>query len=251
MRGNSDQAAVSLAIRRKNVDNNDLDPRLEIGKKLRSIRLEQKLSLRELAEKAEVSASLLSQIENGKANPSVRSLYSIAEALALPVNYFFPNESGSRNSDGLTGDEASVPLTASEARTIQEATPDEVVQALGIALRDENPTNRGPVVRADSRSIIELQGNVAWSRLTPDQEEMGEFLQICYDMGATSGAKLSRHSGREFGFILKGALTVELGFDSYLLKPGDSIIFDSETPHRLTNHGNVPVEALWVIFKRR
>ncbi|MCS7046870.1 MAG: lactate permease LctP family transporter, partial [Gemmataceae bacterium] len=39
---------------------------------------------------AEVSASMLSQIETGKAFPSVRSLYSIAAALSLSVDYFFP-----------------------------------------------------------------------------------------------------------------------------------------------------------------
>ena len=49
------------------------------------------MSLRELADKAEVSASMLSQIKNGKAYPSVRSIYSIAAALNVPVDYFFPN----------------------------------------------------------------------------------------------------------------------------------------------------------------
>ena len=44
---------------------------LNLGEKLRAARMGQNLSLRELAARAEVSASLLSQIENGKANPSV------------------------------------------------------------------------------------------------------------------------------------------------------------------------------------
>ena len=64
---------------------------LDLGEKLRATRISQNLSLRELAARAEVSASLLSQIENGKANPSVRSLHSIADALSMPVDYFFPN----------------------------------------------------------------------------------------------------------------------------------------------------------------
>src|SRR5262245_60929836 len=42
-----------------------------IGEKLRAVRQEQKMSLRDLAEKAEISASMLSQIETGKAFPSV------------------------------------------------------------------------------------------------------------------------------------------------------------------------------------
>ena len=62
----------------------------EIGEKLRSIRQERQMSLRTLAKNAEVSASMLSQIETGKVFPSVRSLYGIASALAVSVDYFFP-----------------------------------------------------------------------------------------------------------------------------------------------------------------
>ena len=56
---------------------------LGIGEKLRNARIDQNLSLRELAAKTDVSASLLSQIENEKANPSVRTLHSLADALAI------------------------------------------------------------------------------------------------------------------------------------------------------------------------
>jgi transcriptional regulator with XRE-family HTH domain len=48
------------------------------------------MSLRELATEAEISASMLSQIETGKVFPSVRSLYGIASALGVSVDYFFP-----------------------------------------------------------------------------------------------------------------------------------------------------------------
>src|SRR5512136_1739936 len=72
----------------------ETDPRhaRAIGEKLRAARRQQKMSLRELAIKAEISASMLSQIETGKTYPSVRSIYSIAAALAVPVDYFFPDQ---------------------------------------------------------------------------------------------------------------------------------------------------------------
>ena len=59
-----------------------------IGRKLRKARKDQALSLRDLAAQAEVSASLLSQIENNRSNPSVRTLYSLATVLSLSVDYF-------------------------------------------------------------------------------------------------------------------------------------------------------------------
>lgn len=59
---------------------------------------------------------------------------------------------------------------------------------------------------------------------------------------------LSHHKGREFGLILEGALDVQLGFKQVTLVAGDSIVFDSTTPHRLINNSNQPVRALWVVW---
>jgi len=50
--------------------------------------------LRHLADKAEMSASMLSQIETGKAYPSVRSLYGIAAALSLYLLWPLYSRSG-------------------------------------------------------------------------------------------------------------------------------------------------------------
>ena len=69
-------------------------PVLLIGEKLRAARERENLSLRELAAKADMSASMISQIETGKVYPSMRSMYNIATALTLPIDYFFP-ETGS------------------------------------------------------------------------------------------------------------------------------------------------------------
>src|SRR5512145_50660 len=89
-----------------------------IGEKLRAVRQQRKMSLRDLADKAEVSASMLSQIETGKVFPSVRSLYSIANALDVSVDYFFPEENDNRVTRPPNGSqrEEQPALTASEMR---------------------------------------------------------------------------------------------------------------------------------------
>src|SRR5512134_1639807 len=89
-----------------------------IGEKLRAVRQEHKMSLRDLADKAEVSASMLSQIETGKVFPSVRSLYSIANALNVSVDYFFPEQVVDSVTIPANGSQISEPaaLTASEMR---------------------------------------------------------------------------------------------------------------------------------------
>src|ERR1700756_4371488 len=61
----------------------------DLGVKLRHTRMTKGLRLRDLAEKAECSESMLSKIENDRAVPSLKTLYRIAEALGLTVGQLF------------------------------------------------------------------------------------------------------------------------------------------------------------------
>jgi len=213
-----------------------------IGEKLRTVRQDRKMSLRELADKAEISASMLSQIETGKVFPSVRSLYGIAAALNVSVDYFFPEQ--------INNDSAleSMPVNATKELTASEMRDAKVRGATEAVKEFPHTTPASPIVHADSRPTIELMGGVTWSRLTARAEEEAEFLEINYAPGAMSGASMSHHEGREFGLILEGELVIELGFESYTLKAGDSIILESTTPHRLINKSSQPMRAVWVVL---
>lgn len=216
-----------------------------IGEKLRTVRQHKRISLRDLARKADISASMLSQIETGKAFPSVRSIYSIAAALDVPVDYFFPDPNsgmfGANDADGVSNN-----LTASEMRQAQ------VDRSAELMPSDNPPRLRTPVtvVHAAGRPTIELNGGVTWARLTGAAEPDVEFMEVDYAPGASSGTNLSHHEGREFGLVLEGELVLELGFETYDLQAGDSIIFDSTVPHRLCNKGAQPMRALWVVLNR-
>ena len=216
-----------------------------IGEKLRTIRQERKMSLRDLADKAEISASMLSQIETGKVFPSVRSLYGIASALSVSVDYFFPeqvNNNGASQESLATSTAGE--MTASEMRDAKvRGSTDSVTEF-------PSTSKTSPIVHASSRPTIELKGGVSWSRLTALAESGAEFLEITYSPGAMSGEHMSHHEGREFGLILDGELVVELGFESYTLRAGDSIIFESTTPHRLINKNTQPMRAVWVVLNR-
>jgi mannose-6-phosphate isomerase-like protein (cupin superfamily) len=59
-----------------------------------------------------------------------------------------------------------------------------------------------------------------------------------------------RHHGREYGYVMSGTLGIQIGFQEYEVGPGHSIAFDSTTPHRLFNKGNVPVRAVWFVVGR-
>ena len=215
-----------------------------IGEKLRFARQRSQLNLRELARKADISASMLSQIETGKAYPSVRSIYDIAAALDLPVDYFFPDHTVDQlatiTESNLVGDRE---LNASEMRDVQ-------LNRLTDLDRPVMEVIVARVLHANDRPTISLKGGVTWMRLTATAESNAEFLEVIYAVGASSGETLSHHQGREFGLILEGELIVQLGFDEHVLRPGDSIVFDSETPHRLLNHSTQPMRAVWVVWSQ-
>src|SRR3954447_19544439 len=60
-----------------------------VGEGLRKHRTEAGMSLRELARKVGVSPSLISQIEHGKATPSVATLYAIVSELGISLDELF------------------------------------------------------------------------------------------------------------------------------------------------------------------
>ncbi len=62
---------------------------LNLGKKIQSIRAGQGLSLRKAAGMAGITPSMLSQIESGQVNPSINTLWAIAQALETPLYAFF------------------------------------------------------------------------------------------------------------------------------------------------------------------
>jgi len=68
------------------------DPTTMIGERIRARRTELNLSLRDLAERVDLTASFLSQIERDLADPSIKSLRKIATALNVPMLHFLARE---------------------------------------------------------------------------------------------------------------------------------------------------------------
>ncbi|MFE4705450.1 helix-turn-helix domain-containing protein [Peribacillus simplex] len=65
---------------------------IDIGKKVEKYRKAKGLSSRELANLAEITPSMLSQIERGLANPSIQTLKILAKTLNVPTFSFFLEE---------------------------------------------------------------------------------------------------------------------------------------------------------------
>jgi transcriptional regulator with XRE-family HTH domain len=65
---------------------------INIGKKIKELRKEKGMSIAELANKSELSAGLISQIERNLVTPSIVSLWKIAKSLEVSVGYFFDED---------------------------------------------------------------------------------------------------------------------------------------------------------------
>lgn len=64
---------------------------MTIGEKIKKRRLELNLTLRDLAQKTQLTPAFLSQLENGKTNTSLNSLQRISDALCIPMMHFLTN----------------------------------------------------------------------------------------------------------------------------------------------------------------
>jgi transcriptional regulator with XRE-family HTH domain len=62
---------------------------IDVGGRLRVLRMERGLSMRSLARASGLSTNALSMIERAKTSPSVSTLYKLAEALEVPITAFF------------------------------------------------------------------------------------------------------------------------------------------------------------------
>lgn len=89
---------------------------MKISNKLRSLRKECNLTLKELSAKSGISVSFISDIENGRRNPSIDTLTVLAKALNVSVNIFFDDNRATIN-------ESKVQYSENEAefKTPQEA----------------------------------------------------------------------------------------------------------------------------------
>lgn len=210
-----------------------------LGSRLRDRRLQAGLSLRQFAKRLGVSASFISQLENGKSQPSVGTLFMICNELGITVDEIFAEEGAEEEAPQVVAETPSGGVTADQPRNAHSAWS---------SLRTPAPGSDGPVVHPDERRRLVLDTGVTWEQLSLTHERDVEFLYVTYDVGGSSSdERLSRHSGADYGYVISGELEVTLGFETYTLRAGDSIAFDSATPHRLHNPGTEPARAIWFV----
>lgn len=176
---------------------------VNVGQRLRELRLEHSLSIRALAERSGLNVNTFSLIENGKTSPSVSTLQQIAAALEVPITAFFETDTPKNSIAHITAHHRP-----------RAAFAHGVLEDLGAGLTD----------RAVEPFVVTLEPN------------------------ADSGPHPIVHTGFEFVFCLQGRIGYTIDEHTYLLEPGDSLLFESHLPHQWQNTHTQASQAILVIY---
>jgi transcriptional regulator with XRE-family HTH domain len=177
----------------------------ELGRKLRQLRLRKKIALVDLGKHTGLSASMLSQLENGKLVPTLPTLARIAMVFDVSLDHFF----GNKKRKGLFsmvrhGERIRFPERPDAPK------PTYFFECLAFSTQDKS-----------------LQAYLA------------EFPK----RGADEVAE-HFHDGAEFVHLLEGSLSIRYEDEEHVLKPGDSVYFDSSEPHSYQGLSKIPARAI-------
>lgn len=185
---------------------------LNIGQKVRKLRQEQRFTLQDLSELSGLSKPLLSQIENNQVIPPIATLLKIAKGLKVGIHFFFEEEEDRQKFVLLR----SSTTQASRRRSGNDSPQTYLYHSLAPGMR---------------------------------KKSMEPFL-VEFESGQWDVSLLYSHDGEEFIYLLQGELEFHYGQEVMILKPGDSIYYDSSEAHGYISRGKEKAKAVAVLYAR-
>lgn len=178
-----------------------------IGRQVRAFRQAKGITISQLASEMGISSGMVSKIENGQTAPSLQTLQTLSQVLGLPITALFKGYEESR-----------------EAMFVQAGKGVET---------DRVGTRAG--------HQYSLLGNITGS---------SNIIMEPYLITLTKRSDVFpafQHVGLEFLFMLEGAVGYKHGERSYVLNPGDSLVFDADCPHGPDKLISLPARYLSII----
>lgn len=184
-----------------------------IVEKIRRMRRNKRITLKDLATRTGLTEGYLSRIENSESAPPISTLSRIARGLDIDVSYLLLSENAS---------EASNPNIVVVRKN-----------ELG-AVRSAGTPHQKTVYSYHYEPLAHQKGgkNMEPYFLVPDFEP-GEVLQ---------------HEGEEFFYMVGGTVEFFYGTEKYTLTEGDSVYFDAQIPHNGRSLGEEKAKVLIIIY---
>ncbi len=184
-----------------------------VGKKIKTIRESKNLSIEEISERSGLSKEQIISIEEGQNLPSLGPLIKIARALGVRLGTFMDDNDSlgpvvCRAADRERASSISFSNGATDARKHMEY----------------HPLGQQKAGRHMEPFIIDI-----------NPEDSPEF-------------QLSAHEGEEFIYVMQGEIEIVYGKETYTLKEGDSIFYDSIVKHHVHGAPGKPAKILAVVY---
>lgn len=183
----------------------------KIGSKVKLLRETRKLTVEDVSERTNLSLETIENIENGALVPSLTPLIKIARVLGVRLGTFMDDV------ENL----GPVVTRAKEEKSVTRF------------------SDRGNAVNSDL-DFYTLAQNKAGRHMDP-------FVIDIYP-SSEEEIKMSTHEGEEFIYVLNGTVEIKYGKDTYLLKEGDSIYYDSIVAHHVHSYGTDNAKILAVVY---
>ena len=178
---------------------------------MKSIRERQNMTIEELAEASGVKLEVLQAMENGEVIPSLTPLTKMARALGVRLGTFMD-------------DDENLGPVVSRAQEKKEVT---------------RFSDRGNAINSDL-DFYTLAQNKAGRHMDP--------FVIDIFPSSEEEVKLSTHEGEEFIYVLEGEVEIKYGKETYHLKTGDSIYYESIVAHHVHSFGSENAKILAVVY---
>lgn len=178
-----------------------------IGHVIKSLRLQQKLTIADVAGEARISRGMLSKIENGQSSTSLETLGKLCDVLGVSLGHVF------RDFDRPDGG----------AQLVRNDAGMEVVR---------RGTKRGHTYQL---LAYDKGPRKSFEPFLISMDDSSEIFQSF------------EHPGTEFIYMLEGRIEYRHGQKTYVLEPGDALTFRGEVPHGPEQLLEVPIRFLSVI----
>ncbi|MBR1683055.1 MAG: helix-turn-helix transcriptional regulator [Bacteroidaceae bacterium] len=184
-----------------------------VGSKIKGLRESKNLSIEEIAERSGLSTEQITSIENDQYLPSLGPLIKVARALGVRLGTFLDDNDALGPvvcRAGDRGDDSSISFSNDAA----EARQNMIYHSLA---KQKTGRHMEPFV-------IDV---------LPSEEK---------------SFQLSAHEGEEFIYVLSGELAIDYGKETYTLREGDSIFYDSIVKHHVHGAPGQAAKILAVVY---
>jgi len=130
------------------------------------------------------------------------------------------------------------------------ATLQRLATALGIEVSDlfSTGSSRPRVIRGEAREFVAWGSQGRKALLTPKPFHSLEVVVARFEPGGSTGDEPYTHGdSEELLIVVEGSVHVQLGTEIHDVTAGDSVHYQSSTPHRVSNPYDETAEVLFVI----